>query len=178
MNPCFPKRLNGRNSRLYQIHADMKQRCNNPNLKNYKYYGGKGITVCPEWMDYDNFAEWAFFSGYTEKMTIDRIKADGNYCPENCQWIVKAKNSSKAMLGQHHTDTAKQRIGESRIGKKRPCVSGGNHHCARAVLCVETGRIFETERLAATFINRDASCIRSVLSGKTMTSGGYHWKSM
>jgi hypothetical protein len=78
------------NHRLYGIWTGMKQRCTNPKRNGYKHYGGKGITVCQEWFDFPAFYLWATANGYTEKLTLDRINPDGNYCPENCQWIPEA----------------------------------------------------------------------------------------
>lgn len=93
-------------TRLYKIWAKMKYRCYNANYHEYKYYGGKGIVVCDEWKDsFENFKEWAFKNGYTEKLTIDRIDHEGDYTPNNCKWATvneQANNKSNNVYLTHN----------------------------------------------------------------------------
>lgn len=79
--------------RIYKCWADMKTRCLNKKHKWYGHYGGRGITVCDEWMRFEPFAEWALSHGYAEDLTIDRIDNDKGYCPENCKWSTQQEQS-------------------------------------------------------------------------------------
>lgn len=70
----------------------MRQRCNNPEARNYKWYGGKGIHCCLEWDDFSTFFEWANAHGYADGLELDRKDSDKDYCPGNCQWVTKKQN--------------------------------------------------------------------------------------
>jgi hypothetical protein len=74
---------------LYSRYHSIKNRCYNKNQLSYKNYGGRGITVCEEWLGpngFDNFYDWAIINGYDENLSLDRIDNDGNYEPSNCKW--------------------------------------------------------------------------------------------
>ena len=80
-------------TRLYSIWGNMKNRCSNPNSQAYKYYGGRGITICPEWAnDYTKFRDWSINNGYVESLEIDRRNNDGNYEPNNCRFVTRTEN--------------------------------------------------------------------------------------
>ena len=80
---------------LYFVLDAMKQRCYNKNNKAYKNYGGRGITVCPEWRNEPEvFIDWAKANGYEIGLQIDRINNDGNYEPNNCRFVTRKENNN------------------------------------------------------------------------------------
>lgn len=86
-------------SRIARIYWNMINRCYKKNIKIYKYYGGRGIKVCDEWLQknkgFENFCNWSKLNGYKDDLTLDRINNNGNYEPNNCRFvdiIVQANN--------------------------------------------------------------------------------------
>lgn len=79
---------------VYKTWQNMIQRCTNPNVPGYKRYGAEGICVCKRWMSSKNFIE-DMLPSWFEGATLDRIDNDGDYKPENCQWVTKAENIRK-----------------------------------------------------------------------------------
>lgn len=55
-------------------------------------YQDRGITVCDEWLVFENFRDWALSNGYRDDLQIDRIDNDKGYCPENCRWVTPKEN--------------------------------------------------------------------------------------
>lgn len=85
--------------RAYWVWTKVKSRCYNPKCREYKNYGGRGITMCDEWLDPKNFIEWAYANGYDKdapkgQCTLDRIEVDGNYEPSNCRFITNQEQQN------------------------------------------------------------------------------------
>jgi hypothetical protein len=71
----------------------MKQRCVNPRHISYKYYGGRGITVCDRWFNsFPNFLE--DMGEKPKDLSLDRIDCNGNYDPLNCRWATDKEQAN------------------------------------------------------------------------------------
>lgn len=84
-------------TRLHEIWRNMKRRCYNENATGYDTYGGKGVSICNEWLeDFENFYKWSMKNGYSDNLTIDRINVDGDYEQSNCRWAtMKVQQNNK-----------------------------------------------------------------------------------
>lgn len=82
-------------TRIYGIWHAMKQRCYYEKNVCYKDYGGRGISVCKEWLnDFQAFYDWAMTNGYADDLTLDRIDVNGNYEPNNCKWSTQEEQAT------------------------------------------------------------------------------------
>lgn len=81
-------------TREYRSWKSMKDRCNLPKAPNYHLYGGRGITVCSQWIGLEGFVNFIHDMGPRPiGHTLDRIDADGNYEPSNCRWATLKKQA-------------------------------------------------------------------------------------
>ena len=86
-------------TRTYESWCHMHQRCYNPKARQYKWYGGKGITVAERWNSFDNFL--SDMGERPKGMSLDRLDPHKNYTPENCRWhpINSGRKCNTPMIG-------------------------------------------------------------------------------
>ena len=93
-----------RYNKFYSTAISMIKRCTNPNDTHYKYYGGRGITVCGEWLDVTNFVAWAEATHPNiEGLSLDRIDNDKGYSPENCRWADRSMQCVNQRMKKNNT---------------------------------------------------------------------------
>ena len=121
-----PHKLHGkRNTPLYDVWCNIKQRCYNKNNNAYEYYGAENKTVCDEWLnDFQAFYNWAMQNGYKEGLTIERIDGNIGYTPKNCRWATKREQANNRRTnhfvtynGETHTMAEWARIKEINYNK-------------------------------------------------------------
>ena len=85
-------RHGGVGTSTHNVWMGMKARCDNPNNKDYKNYGGRGITYAPAWSDFAAFR--ADMGERPEGMSLERIDNGKGYSPDNCRWATLEKQNN------------------------------------------------------------------------------------
>ena len=117
--------------KLYWVHHSMKQRCYNKNNPEYHNYGGRGITICDEWLNkdtgFENFYNWAMKNGYAAGLSIDRINNNEGYNPNNCRWVDNIIQSSNRRQNRFLSIV----LDFTNIGKGKVIYTYNIHHWSR-----------------------------------------------
>ncbi len=89
---CAPKKHGYYRTSTNRSWNSAKNRCNNPNNKDYASYGGRGIKMCDRWNDFTNFL--ADMGEKPDGKSLDRVNNDGDYEPDNCRWATQSEQNS------------------------------------------------------------------------------------
>jgi hypothetical protein len=108
-NEPHPNSTHGQSkTRMYNVWRMMKDRCYNPKSVSYKYYGERGIIVCPEWLSgFEPFYKWAMANNYSNELQLDRRNVNGNYEPDNCRWATTKEQGNNRRNNRYVTINGK-----------------------------------------------------------------------
>lgn len=141
--------------RLQQLRTNIINRCTKPNHQAYRHYGGRGISVCAEWVDSSvAFYEWAIAAGWRPGLYIDRIDPDGDYSPNNCRFVTPSQSSvnRRKMHSRKGSSTASQYIGVRKSGNSwtvRVRIAGKNTYIGSFPTELQAARAYDKAALAA-----------------------------
>ena len=104
-------------------------RCNDSRNKKYYDYGGRGISVCDRWVEdapkgFLNFLE-DMGERPSDRMSLDRIDVNGNYCPENCRWIDPYVQAYNTRMFKNNT-SGRTGVSETKDGKWQAYITHKN----------------------------------------------------
>lgn len=89
-------------SSIHYAWSAMRDRCSNPNRRDWDRYGGRGIKVCERWQVFENFL--ADMGERPAGMSLGRIDPNGDYSPENCRWAngtTQGNNTRRNVYVEH-----------------------------------------------------------------------------
>lgn len=77
---------------FYRVWVNMKARCTKPSHTLYKWYGGRGVTMCEKWSAFLSFYD-DMHKGYAKGLQLDRIDNEKGYSKDNCRWVTSSANN-------------------------------------------------------------------------------------
>lgn len=182
----------------------MKQRTMNPKCRAYKNYGGRGIGICDEWLNFEPFCEWAISNGWRKGLDLDRVDNDGPYSPQNCRWVdrrTNVNNRRRTVLLNVNGKEMPLTFWAETIGCDRTLITGwvktrgreyaedriseamkdgykrcdySRNHKRTPVVCVETGQAFESIKKAERATGINSGNIFRAVKTGG-AAGGYHF---
>jgi hypothetical protein len=113
------------------VWKNMHSRCSNPNRASYKYYGGSGITVCPEWK---SLAQFIADMGTRPSLSheLDRIDNTKGYSKDNCRWIShkeNMRNTRRNVITMEVAELMRHRFGVDGRTRKQVAEEFGVAYC-------------------------------------------------
>lgn len=186
-------------SRIYDTYYHMRRRCFNNTDKEYHRYGGRGITVCDEWLGdegFEHFYKWSMANGYKDNLTIDRINNDGNYEPGNCRWVTRTEQMNNVCYNvqiSHNGETHTIAEWAKRLGIKQDTIQARLKYyhfspekalfkkptCKKKTELFKNGvsiGVFDSQKECAEHIGVMISEISAYFAGKIKTVRGYTMK--
>lgn len=113
-------------SGMYQSWVGMRARCSNPKGKNFHNYGGRGITVCDRWQDFESF--WIdMHATWKPGLSVERKDVNGNYDPENCIWATQYEQMQN-LRHAVYLDTPWGKLTKGATARKIGISTGGLNH--------------------------------------------------
>ena len=112
----------------YNAWYGMHQRCINPNNKDFKNYGGRGITVCEGWNNFETF--FTNMGARPKDLSVDRVDNNKGYYPENCRWATRAEQSQNQRIRTtNKTGVNGVYFDQKRQKYRAQIYSDGKRHC-------------------------------------------------
>lgn len=142
---------------VYNAWQSMRARCNNPNIKRYEDYGGRGIKVCKRWDEFSKFLE-DMGDRPSANHSIDRIDNNGNYTPKNCRWSLP-----KAQSRNRRNNVKLSAFGVTRIIAEWSEILGIAAH----VICSRISHGWEPERALSVPVRNNTTLLTH--NGKTQS---------
>ncbi len=163
---------------LWRRYCHMKNRCLNPNYHAFHRYGGRGISICPEWVSsFPEFYSWALSSGFRPDLELDRRDNNGNYTPENCRWVTRLENILNREITPRYSESGRRAmracLEDPEI--RRRCFEAFRAKCCKPIRR-DDGVTYPSITEASRSTGLSIAAISKAATGVHKSSGGYRWE--